>query len=77
MLHALHYDVAFFNKGHSRHPGTSSGHYAFAALTPKGREKLESAPVGKWETDYLSVSTDDEAEDIMDHILTLEVHIDY
>ena len=77
MLYALHYDVAFFNKGHSRHPGASSDHYAFAALTPQGRERLESAPAGRWEADYLSVSEDDDAEDIMDHILTLEVHLDY
>ena len=75
MLHTLHYDVAFYNPGHKRHPGELKQQFAFTALTQRGLEHLTTAPFGKLSDGCLYVAGEDEASDVMDHIEDLAVHV--
>lgn len=75
MFHALHYDIAFYPRGHRRHPGPLSHQHVFAALTPRGLERLTTAPFGNWTDERLCVADDEDASDVMDHIEGLEVHV--
>lgn len=75
MLHSLHYDVAFYNPGHRRHPGELKQQFAFAALTQRGLEQLKAVPFGKLSGGCLHVAGEEEASDVMDRIEHLEVHV--
>ena len=77
MLHALHYDVAFYVPGNKWHPGVQKGHFLFSALTPRGAEQLGSAPYGEYRDGQLTLTCGAEATEVMDHVEPLEVYLAY
>lgn len=77
MLHALHYDVAFYVPGNKWHPGVQKHHFLFTAMTPRGQEQLECAPYGEYKNGHLIITCESEATDVMDHVDTLEVYLSH
>lgn len=75
MLHSLHYDVAFYAPGHHRHPGPVTSECVFYALTPLGRERLETAPFGVMEDGRLRVAEEEEASDVVWHLEPVDVYM--
>lgn len=77
MLHSLHHDVAFYVPGNAWHPGERKDRFLFTALTTRGLEQLQSAPWGSLSNGHLSVSCENEATEVMDHMDPLEVYMSH